>query len=189
MIINRLKFKVLGYTTKTQTKDNKKIKFTQLQTYQIVNEKIKRYTLKINKLIKEEELTALINKVIYVDNNDNLQEFGDFDKVYMADSYKIINEEIEDNKVLEIKKEMDIVISTTKINEDKNNTAIQYISNDNNNIQLFNITLKDMKIDLSKYINSKCKIKDLIISNFNGKTYYSSKTKPTILDSKKEDKK
>lgn len=174
-----LEFKVLGFQQRTQKKDNIEIEYTQLQTYQMINGRLKKHTLKINQKLTDKQLGEIIDKTIICNSEeDELKEFGDYDKVYMANSYKLAPKEL---KNLSLKVNNSVRLQITNVLLKENDTIIQSLAKKGNSIELIDIKIKDRHLDVKEFINKEVDIDDIKVVNFNFKTYYSTNTLPKII--------
>ena len=74
-ILLKMEVKGLEDRVKINKETNSETPYTQLQTYEMKNEKLVKYTLKLNQKLSEKEKKDLIDKVIVVKEQDNLNEY------------------------------------------------------------------------------------------------------------------
>ena len=159
----------------------------QVQTLVIKEEtgEIVKKTLKVKKAVSEEQLKAMISKTFefinieeYAHNNNGFTTY-----TYSAEDFKQLQEQpknpiFEVNKTLTIK--VDTVIEATR--EDKIATKLQAILIDGMRTDIKTVKINNAtKAELENLKGKNVLITGLRVSKMNGKTYYSSNTKPKAL--------
>lgn len=193
----KLYFEVKGIEKKIKiNKNNEEEHYTQLQTYMIKNDKLVKYTLKLNRLLTKNETEKLMFQTIYSDSlNHNLKEFqiDKYTKTYSCDNFKII-EKLDSEEVFKVEKEMQMLIHNIKrqeqIKKEKDTEhsflevsyTFQCLEQVDTSIKIIDIKVISDYLDIEEYLNKKVLFEDIIEMKINNKTYYRTNTKPTILD-------
>lgn len=196
--IIKLYFEIKGIDKKTKiNKDNEEEHYTQLQTYTIKNDKLVKYTLKLNRLLTKNETEKLMYQTIYCDNvNHNLKEYqiDQYTKTYSCDNFKIIDK-LESEEVFIVEKEMTMEIHNIKrqeqIKKDRDTQqsylevsyTFQSIETIDTSIRINDIkVISDILQDYEDYKGKKLLFKDILESRMNNKVYYRTLTKPIIIE-------
>lgn len=193
----KLYFEVKGIEKKIKiNKNNEEEHYTQLQTYMIKNDKLVKYTLKLNRLLTKNETEKLMFQTIYSDSlNHNLKEFqiDIYTKTYSCDNFKII-EKLDSEEVFIVEKEMQMVIHNIKrqeqIKKEKDTEhsflevsyTFQCLEQVDTSIKIIDIKVIADYLDTEEYLNKKVLFKDIIEMKINNKTYYRTNSKPIILE-------
>ena len=195
--ILKLYFEVKGIEKKIKiNKNNEEEHYTQLQTYMIKNDKLVKYTLKLNRLLTKNETEKLMFQTIYCDSlNHNLKEFqiDKYTKTYSCDNFKII-EKLDSEEVFIVEKEMQMAIHNIKrqeqIKKEKDTEhsflevsyTFQCLEQVDTSIKIIDIKVIADYLDTEEYLNKKVLFTDVIEMRINNKIYYRTNAKPTILD-------
>lgn len=195
--ILKLYFEVKGIEKKIKiNKNNEEEHYTQLQTYMIKNDKLVKYTLKLNRLLTKNETEKLMFQTIYCDSlNHNLKEFqiDKYTKTYSCDNFKII-EKLDSEEVFIVEKEMQMSIHNIKrqeqIKKEKDTEhsflevsyTFQCLEQVDTSIKIIDIKVVADYLDIEEYSNKKVLFKDIQEMKINNKTYYRTTSKPIILD-------
>jgi hypothetical protein len=196
--IIKLYFEIKGIDKKTKiNKDNEEEHYTQLQTYTIKNDKLVKYTLKLNRLLTKNETEKLMYQTIYCDSvNHNLKEFqiDQYTKTYSCDNFKVIDK-LESEEVFIVEKEMTMEIHNIKRQEqikkdrDTNQSYLevsytfQSIETIDTSIRIIDIkVITDILQDYEDYKSKKLLFKDIQEIRINNKTYFRTLTKPIIIE-------
>lgn len=193
----KLYFEVKGIEKKIKiNKNNEEEHYTQLQTYMIKNDKLVKYTLKLNRLLTKNETEKLMFQTIYSDSlNHNLKEFqiDKYTKTYSCDNFKII-EKLDSEEVFIVEKEMQMSIHNIKrqeqIKKEKDTEhsflevsyTFQCLEQVDTSIKIIDIKVIADYLDTEEYSNKKVLFTDIIEMKINNKTYYRTNSKPIILD-------
>jgi len=147
-----------------------------------INEKGKliRNTIKLHKPLGEKELSQLVGKVIKL---SGVKEYGDFKKVYSATDLKMTNET---NDIFKVDKEMRIKINNitdgVDSKDNKSFVVFQSVVQDNGNIKLIDLKLKNRKLsDYKEFKGKNILAKNVRVSQFNGNTFYSIEDAPVAI--------
>jgi hypothetical protein len=196
--IIKLYFEIKGIDKKTKiNKDNEEEHYTQLQTYTIKNDKLVKYTLKLNRLLTKNETEKLMYQTIYIDSvNHNLKEFqiDKYTKTYSCDNFKVIDK-LDSEDVFIVEKEITMEIHNIKRQEQikkdrETEQSFLEVSYTFQSIQTIDtsIRINDIKVitdileDFEAYKGKKLLFKDIQEMRINNKVYFRTTTKPIILD-------
>lgn len=178
-MVLKMEVKGLEDRVKINKETNTETHYTQLQTFEMKNDKLIKHTLKLNKQLSEKEKKDLINNVIVVNEQDNLNEYqiDDFTKTYSCDNYKIIKEDLETSFVIE----REISFKVDNIQEKDGVYLFQTLEQIDYSIKLFDVKVKEQTINPKDFIGKNVIFTGINESKFNGKTYYSTKSVPSIV--------
>ncbi len=180
--IMTLKMEVRGIEdrVKIDKETNKETHYTQLQTFSMTNGKLVKHTLKLNKTLSGEEKNKILDGVILVSEADNLQEFqiDQFTKTYSCDNYKMIEEDLDIQFLLNKSISLKVDNIQTKDNGDY---LFQTLEKIDFSIKLFDIKVKEQKLNPTDFLGKNVLFNDIRETKINGKTYYSTKTTPSII--------
>jgi len=142
-------------------------------------------TLKVKKEVNEEQLKAMIGKTFdftnieeYAHNNNGFTTY-----TYSATDFKQSAEQAKE-PVFEVNKTLKITVDTVidASNKDKIATKLQAVVQDGLRTDLKTVKINNVKLaDLQALKNKTVLITDLRVSKMNGKTFYSTNTKPKAL--------
>lgn len=177
-MVLKMEVKGLEDRVKIDKETGKETHYTQLQTFEMKNEKLIKHTLKLNKTLSDKEKKDLINNVIVINQKDNLNEYqiDDFTKTYSCDNYKIIKEELETPFMLE----KDISFKVDNILEKNSDFIFQSLEKIDYSIKIFDVKVKGQKVNPEEFIGKNILFKGIRETKFNGKTYYSTEAAPII---------
>jgi len=142
-------------------------------------------TLKVKKEVSEEQLKAMIGKTFdfseieeYAHNNNGFTTY-----TYSATNFKPSSTQPK-TPVFEVNKKLIIKVDNIIDNTNKNgvSTKLQTIVQDGLRTDLKTVKINDIKAsELQALKGKEVLITDLRVSKMNGKTYYSSNTKPEAI--------
>lgn len=178
-MVLKMEVKGLEDRVKINKETNTETHYTQLQTFEMKNEKLVKHTLKLNKTLSDKEKKDLIDNVIVVNEQDNLNEYqiDDFTKTYSCDNYKIIKEDLETPFMLE----KEISFKVDNIQEKDSDYVFQTLEKIDYSIKLFDVKVKDQTINPMDFMGKNVVFKGIRETKFNGKTYYSTQSVPSIV--------
>ena len=178
-ILLKMEVRGLEDRVKINKETNSETPYTQLQTYEMKNEKLVKYTLKLNKELSAKEKKDLIDKVIVVKEQDNLNEYqiDPYTKTYSCDNYKILEEAIETPFMVE----KSISFKVDNIQEKDNDFIFQTLENIDYSIKIFNVKVKGQTINPKDFTGKSVLFKGIRETKFNGKTYYTTETVPVTI--------
>jgi len=142
-------------------------------------------TLKVKKEVSEEQLKTMIGKTFdfskieeYSHNNNGFTTY-----TYSSEDFKPAKEQPK-TPVFEVNKKLIIKVDNVIDNTNKNgvSTKLQTIVQDGLRTDLKTVKINDVKAtDLQNLKGKEVLITDLRVSKMNGKTYYSSNSKPEAI--------
>ena len=177
-MVLKMEVKGLEDRVKTNKETNKETHYTQLQTFEMKNDKLIKHTLKLNKQLSDKEKKELIDNVIVINQQDNLNEYqiDDFTKTYSCDNYKITNEELETPFMVE----KEISFKVDNILEKNSDYIFQALEKIDYSIKIFDVKVKGQILNPKDFIGKNVLFKGIRETKFNGKTYNSTETAPII---------
>lgn len=136
------------------------------------------------KFYNQNQLENLIDEYIFFEDSDNLAEIGSFETYFKADSFSLIPEEYVFHKNWIYSKSISGILLNIANSKEKILFQIQVdtkIGKKIITVSCYGVNLKDIS-NLKKY--NQIHLKDLIITRFDSKTFYSTRTTPEKLPTK-----
>lgn len=195
--IKKLIMFVRGYDEKQKTtKENTIEDYTQLQTYELKNEKLVKHTIKLNRLLSKKEKESIVNKHIVTDSQKhNLKEFqiDDFTKAYSCDDIEIVGKI--DNKDGMFTVETSIKMNVDNIQEktvektdretkkkyQEKSFLFQTIISNGSSLNIIDVKVITDTLNKDEFLRKDALLTDVTESRINGKTYYKTTTIPTLV--------
>lgn len=174
-----------GYKYIKKENENVAVQFQSLFLNKDKN-KYEQKTVKLHKLLTENELDSLVGKIVKF---DNVEEFNiDNNTYFSANDFEVLEDVNDIDFKLEKTAEIKLLnVFVQEVKDKENVIVLQTKIMLNKALKLENFKLKqdvfseDLYNKLTALVGKKLMLKDIKETNFNNKTYYSTTSKPTVL--------